>query len=215
MPLAVHVADVQAGQFADAQTRGVEQFQDGAVAFDEQARFIFGSAGARFSQRRRGLARRRELVEEHVQIFGGGNAGDAFRQFWRGDQPRGALLQQTFAHAKLEKRAERRQLARDRTFLKPAIVQVAEEFTDQAMIHVFERRRFGAGRSQVPEKLLEVDLVISQCARRGVAHGVQVREVLRDPVLDLASHGPFPGNSPGSRLVHSPAGILRPGDAFE
>ncbi len=33
----VHVGEVQAGQFADAQPGGVEEFENGAVALDQQS----------------------------------------------------------------------------------------------------------------------------------------------------------------------------------
>src|SRR5207245_8090562 len=78
--VAVDVGEVQSRQLADAQARSVEQFEDGAVAADQQARFallcwvapaVGGGGGLRF-----GLAPGRwfdpgKLVQESILLFRG------------------------------------------------------------------------------------------------------------------------------------------------
>jgi len=137
------VGQVEASEFADPKAGGVEQFEEGAVATEQEA-FLFKSG--KFARRsirvppHSFLGRLasgagsgthfRELIQKAVHLFGGEDGRDAFGQFGSGDQAGGIFLQAAFADAVLEKGAERGQFAGDRAFLKMLVVQIADEFAD-------------------------------------------------------------------------------------
>src|SRR5271170_1539508 len=96
----VDVDKIEAGEFADAEASGVEKFEKGAIAAEEEA-FVLkfdrpsssggcGSARAFFGERAAGAGGGRrthfgKLIEEAVHFFGGKDGGDAFRKLGSGD----------------------------------------------------------------------------------------------------------------------------------
>jgi len=110
---------IEAGEFANAQARGIQKFQKRPVTAKEQAfssphgmsllvRQIRGRgvwmqsvllgnspAGSR-------LPRSTELIQEAVHLFGRKHGWDTLRQLLRRNETRGILLQMTFADTILE-----------------------------------------------------------------------------------------------------------------
>jgi len=132
----IDVDQVEAGEFADAQTRGVEKFEEGAVAGEKQGFFHqVGVFNFIFCSSRTGgwlgvCLGGSKLIQECVHFFGGKNARNALGKFRSGDKAGGAFFQQAFADAVFEERAERGQFAGDGALLQALVVELRDEFTN-------------------------------------------------------------------------------------
>jgi hypothetical protein len=112
------------------------------------------------------------LIEEAVHLFGGEDGRNAFGKLWSGNEARGIFLQEAFADTVFEKRAEGSKLARDGTFLKAVVVEVADEFADGGVCDGAEGRRVKTGWRKVGDELAEVLAIIGYCVGRRVLYGL-------------------------------------------
>ncbi len=115
----LHIYQIKARKFTDAQARSVKEFQHGSVAPKEQTfsgSYRTALPGWRI---RAGLMRMQpfplsraaaayisfrpaQLIEEAIHFFCGKHRRDALRQLRRGNKTRGVFLQQFLSHAILE-----------------------------------------------------------------------------------------------------------------
>src|SRR6266403_1233621 len=196
--LLFHVGEVQAGELAYAESRGVEQFEQSAIAAKQQAFFrdarlsTFVALGSRRARQRRKLqalscnranawiggAHSHELIQKAIHFFRREYGRNPLRQFRRGDEPRRILLQMAFADAVFEKRTQRRKLSRDGTLLETMVVQVTDELTDHGMGDRTECGRLGRRRRKIRKKLVEVSSVVRNGMRRGISYRPQIFQIL-------------------------------------
>src|SRR5205814_4662903 len=125
---AIHVHEIEAGEFADAKACGVEQLKDGAVTLDEYSFFV-GVASRKFPFGLVGTILGRilragfefhscDLVEETVHLLGGEYGWNALGELRRRHETRGIFFQYAFPHAVFEKRTKRGELSRDGAFFE-------------------------------------------------------------------------------------------------
>src|SRR5579859_7565039 len=114
---AVHVNEIEAGEFADTQASGVEQLKNRAVALDEDSFFVGVTARHLALFFARAILSRilfhgsrrlhaTELVQETVHFFRGENGGNALGQLGSWNEARRVLLHEFFANAVFEERSQ-------------------------------------------------------------------------------------------------------------
>src|SRR5689334_13422060 len=190
---AVHVGEVETGEFADAKTSGVEQLQESAIALEQEA-----GAGGRFGELRLRSGGIRSLsfgaaitsdasqfVEKAVHFFGGEHRGDALGELGGGNEAGGIFLKHLFADAVAEKGAESGEFAGDRTFFETLIMQVTEEFADHQMGHLGDAGRPHSGGREVEQELMKIVGVLGDGARRRPTDGAEVLEISLNRLLHV------------------------------
>ena len=182
MPAAIDVAVIHADQLADAQSRSVEQFEDGAVAAGDQlslearerSGFLLCFAAGRGVLRRGSAAG--QAVQKIIDFLGGLHARDALGKFGRAYQARGVLQGVLLADAKFEKGAQGGEFAGDGGFLEFAVVKPGDELADDDVVYLAEGQSGLAGRSEEGLKKPEVAAIVLDRFRRSVALVAQVAD---------------------------------------
>ena len=170
----VNAAQVEAGQFADPQTRSVEQFQNGAVAAHHGLAVGDGL---------------RDPVQKIVHLLFRHDAGKRLVELGRGDRSRRIGRQHALFGEKLIKRPHRRQLARDGGFLLFALEEHGQKSANAQRVNGPQvHLGFRIPARQVIPKLQQVALIIANRMRRGVA---LVAEVV-DVAVEKFSHSIVP-----------------------
>ena len=166
----IDVVHVEPGELAEAEAGRVEQFEDRAVAANQD-----DVADRRLDQRRHLVLRQ---VRRHADV--------ALR---RRDERARIVVDQTFAAEVAEEGARGGQLARRGCAREPLLVEIAEETAQRETVELSgcELAHVDAGRrGRVREKLRQIAVVGAHGVRRRVA---VKREMLQER-FEMCGHGP-------------------------